>query len=91
MPNDDINPKTLVIAIESGSGHAVFSIQSLLDRADDDGTVQLQLDQTQVTVTVHNPPLFATVRDADGIIVPSHRALWFAWHGNHPDQKLTTP
>jgi len=91
MPNDDINPKTLVIAIETGSGHAVFSIQSLLDRADDDGTVQLQLDQTQVTVTVHNPPLFATVRDADGNIVPSQRALWFAWYGNHPDQKLTTP
>ncbi len=91
MPQDGTDPKTLVIALPTTGGHLVYSIPALLEVADDDGYVHLTIDARPVTITVSKSPLSAIVRDASGNVVPSQRALWFAWYGNHPNDKITRP
>jgi len=91
MPEDGTNPKTLIIAIPTSSGHAVFSIPALLTVANDEGQVDVTIENKVITFSVTKSPLSAIVRDSSGNIVPSQRALWFAWYGNHPQDVITTP
>ncbi len=91
MPSDGVDPKTLIIAFPTSTGHAVYSIPALAKAAGDDGQVQLTIDNTQVNVSVQQLPLSAIARNVDGTIVPSQRALWFAWYGNHPHDVISNP
>ena len=91
MPQDSDKPKTLVIALPTTGGHLVYSIPALLEVADENGHVHLTIDARPVTITVSKSPTSAIVRDASGNVVPSQRALWFAWYGNHPNDKITSP
>jgi hypothetical protein len=91
MPKDGTDPKTAIIAIPTESGNAVYSISELANLADENGVVHLKIDDTNAVITVRESPLCAMVRSEDGSIVPSHRSLWFVWHGNHPDDVLRTP
>jgi hypothetical protein len=84
MPEDSINPKTAVIAIQTTDGHAVYEIQSLLDAANDEGELKLQVDGKPVTFIVGSAPKFAIAQDEDGNTIPTQRSLWFTWYANHP-------
>ena len=55
------------------------------------GGVQLTIDNELINVSTQQLPLNAIARNADGTIVPSQRALWFAWFGNHPDCVISSP
>ena len=85
MPDGSTNPKAAVIAIETTNGYAVYEIQSLLDASNSEGTVELIIDGAPVTITVGSAPLFAIAEDTNGKSMNTQRALWFAWHANHPD------
>jgi len=90
MPEDSVNPKTPVIAVQTRDGYEVFSIQSLYDTSLD-GKITLQVDGQPVTFLVDAPPLFAVVQDELGNTLPSERALWFTWYANHPDTVIHDP
>lgn len=91
MPVDGNDPKTVIIAIPTDAGHMVYAISELLERADDNGIVQVNIDGAKVTITVNKAPLYAMLRDDKGSVVQSQRSLWFAWYGNHPNDKLSKP
>ena len=90
MPEDSINPKAPIIALQTKSGYEVFSIQSLYDESQD-GKIALQIDGQLVTFLVNAPPLFAVAQDELGNTLPSERALWFTWFANHPDAIINDP
>jgi hypothetical protein len=90
MPKDSANPKTAVIALQTTDGHAVYEIQSLLDAANDQGELKLQVDGKPVTFIVGSAPLFAIAQDENGNAIPTQRALWFTWYANHPDAVLVS-
>ena len=91
MPEDSTNPKAAVIAIQTSDGYEVYEIQSLLDAANDEGKLILQVDGKPVTITIGSAPLFAIAEDADGKTIITQRALWFTWHANHPDSTCQAP
>ena len=90
MPEDSINPKAPVIAVQTSDGFTVYSIQSLYD-ASKDGNVTLHIDGRPITFLVDTPPLFAVAQDADGNTIPTQRSLWFTWFANHPDAVINYP
>ena len=91
MPTDGNGSKTPIVAIPSSVGNFVYSIPQLLKVADENGEVHMNIDGVPVNISVNQLPLYAIVRDANGSVVPSQRALWFAWYGNHPNDKLSKP
>ena len=91
MPSDGVDPKTLIIAFPTSTGHAVYSVSELAEAAGDSGKVQLTIDNELINVSVQQLPLSAIARNEDGTIVPSQRALWFAWFGNHPSCVISSP
>ncbi len=91
MPEDDLNPKTPVIAIQSAGSFTCFSINQLVEEANGEGIVHVTIDGQPVTIEVDDTPLYAVARDADGNVIPSHRALWMNWHALHPEAKIQHP
>ena len=89
MPEDSINPKTPVIAVQTSKGHAVYSIQALYD-ASTDGKITLHNEGQPITFLVDAPPLCAVAYDANGNTIPTQRALWFTWYANHPNAVLVS-
>ncbi len=90
MPEDSINPKTPIIAVQTTSGFGVYSIQSLYDAATD-GKITVDIDGIPVTFLVDTPPLFAVAQNVDGNTIASQRALWFTWFANHPHAVIQSP
>ena len=91
MPTDGTDPKTTIIAIQASTGHVVYSIPELLEHVDENGVVQVNIDGNKINISVNQAPLYAMLRDDNGSVVQSHRSLWFAWYGNHPNDTITTP
>ena len=91
MPTDGTDPKTAVVVIPTKTGNVVLSIPQLLEQADDNGVVQVNVSGTEINISVNQSPLYAIVRDDKGSVVQSQRSLWFAWYGNHPSDTITTP
>jgi hypothetical protein len=91
MPTDGTDPKTVVVVIPTKTGNVVFSIPQLLERADDNGVVHLNVGGSKISISVNQSPLYAIVRDDGGSVVQSQRSLWFAWYGNHPNDTITSP
>ncbi len=89
MPSDETHPKAPVIAVQTNGGYEVFSIQSLYDNAID-GTVKVKVGEETLVFHVDTPPLYATVHDLQGNLLPSQRALWFTWFANHPETTINT-
>ncbi len=88
MPEEGINPKTPIIAIQTGDEHTIYNIAELDSLADENGEVQITLNGHPATITVGNNPLWATVSDDSGNTIPAQRALWFAWFANHPNSVI---
>jgi len=91
MPEDEVNPKTPVVAIQTRDGYVVYNIAELVSLADENGQVQIVVDGSPVTLAIGANPLWATAHDGSGNPIPSQRSLWFAWYANHPDAKLSKP
>ncbi|MDP7004733.1 MAG: DUF3179 domain-containing (seleno)protein [Phycisphaerales bacterium] len=91
MPEDGVNPKTLVLAIATSKGYDVYNISELDSFADENHEVHITIDGSPATITVGNNPLWATVKDSQGNQIQSQRALWFAWYANHPDAVISSP
>ena len=88
MPSDEIDPKTLVIAVSIDGVERVYAIPSLLKLADDNGSVTDLVGYNTLIFNIEESPLTASIRTEDGQRVHSNRSLWFAWHANHPDSVL---
>ena len=84
MPEDFINPKTLIIAVQTDNGYEVYSIQALYD-ASTDGNLTIDVNGKTVTFLVDAPPLFAVAQDENSNALQTQRALWFVWYANHPN------
>jgi hypothetical protein len=91
MPMDDVNPKTHVIVLNTGSGDTVYALEDLIDSAGENGELALDVSGVPVTFTVGTAPLFAVARDASGNAIPTQRSLWFTWYANHPGAVITSP
>lgn len=91
MPPDTVNLKTAIIAIPNQDGHAVFAIDSFIDNLDANGQTEVLVDGRKVIISASETPLFATAHGEDGSVVQNSRALWFAWHANHPKDQLLNP
>ena len=91
MPVDAINPKTAIIAIPTRNGHAVYAIDSFLDKLNAEGKTEIIVDEQIVIISASETPLYATAHSHDGSVVQNSRALWFAWHANHPEDLLLKP
>jgi hypothetical protein len=90
MPEDQADPKTPVIAVTIGNAQKVYSIPMLLQIADESMQVFTTIGETQIVFTVEEDPLTATVRDGRDQQIHATRSLWFTWHANHPNSKLTS-
>ncbi|MBC8310258.1 MAG: DUF3179 domain-containing protein [Planctomycetes bacterium] len=88
MPEDGVNPKTLVLAIATTEGYDVYNIAELHSLADENGEIQITVNAEPCTITVGDGPLWATVSDGSGNTISSERCLWFAWYANHPDTTI---
>jgi hypothetical protein len=62
----------------------------LLQIADESMQVFTTIGETQIVFTVEEDPLTATVRDGRDQQIHATRSLWFTWHANHPNSKLTS-
>ena len=91
MPPIQENFKAHVLAIKSESGFSVYSIHDLVEKADEFGHLQLNIDGKPITLLTNKEPLWAAAYDENGEPMISQRALWFAWFANHPSTKIIEP
>ncbi len=91
MPAGDPHPKTPIIAIKTTDSFVVYSINQLIEEANEEGFVQTKIDEEIITIEVDENPLFAVARDPSGMLIPSHRSLWMNWHALHPEAVIQNP